>query len=149
MNLELKIPPVIVVIITAVIMLALAQIPMLKLMSSWAVAVLFMLIGGMVIVMAVAQFAKAKTTVNPMNPNDSSQIVAKGIFSVSRNPMYVGMVLILSGLAMGLGSLLAWLMIIGFVLYMTYFQIKPEEQILAEKFGDDYVQYCAKVRRWV
>lgn len=149
MNLELKIPPVLVVIITAVIMLALAQIPMLKLISSWVAAVLFMLIGGMVIVMAVTQFAKAKTTVNPMNPSDSSQIVAKGIFSVSLNPMYVGMVLILSGLAMGLGSLLVWLMIIGFVLYMTYFQIKPEERILAEKFGDDYRQYCAKVRRWV
>lgn len=149
MNLELKIPPVLVVIITTVIMLALAQIPIPRLMSSWVVAVLFMLIGGMVIVIAVTQFAKAKTTVNPMNPNDSSQIVAKGIFSVSRNPMYVGMVLILSWLAMGLGLLLAWLMIIGFVLYMTYFQIKPEERILAEKFGDDYVQYCAKVRRWV
>ena len=149
MNLELKIPPVLVVIITAVIMLALAQISMLKLISSWAAAVLSMLIGGLVIVMAVTQFAKAKTTVNPMNPSDSSQIVAKGIFSVSLNPMYVGMVLILSGLAMGLGSLLAWLMIIGFVLYMTYFQIKPEERILAEKFGDDYRQSCAQVRRWV
>lgn len=149
MNLELKIPPVLVVIITAVIMLALAQIPMLKLISSWVAAVLFMLIGGMVIVMAVTQFTKAKTTVNPMNPNDSSQIVATGIFAISRNPMYVGMALILLGLAMGLGSLLVWLMIIGFVLYMTYFQIKPEERILAEKFGDDYRQYCAQVRRWV
>ncbi len=149
MTLELKVPPPIIAVICALMMVAIAQIPIMQLRSLWVIAIIFILNGLAISGIAFWQFIKAKTTLNPMKPNDSSQIVDTGIFAYSRNPMYLGMALMLYGLAAGLGSLLAFGMVIIFMLYMTYFQIKPEERILAQKFGTDYLQYCAKVRRWI
>lgn len=105
--------------------------------------------GVVVIIMATWQFKQAQTTVNPMNPNQSSRIVDTGIFALSRNPMYLGMTVILMGMALFLGELMSFIWVIGFVLYITKFQIKPEERILAEKFGGEFREYCRKVRRWI
>ncbi len=149
MFLELKIPPALLVIIVAVIMMIQSKLFILPFKSSWLIASGIVLLGIVIIGMAVWQFKKAKTTVNPMTPNQSNKIVNAGIFSVSRNPMYLGMTIILIGMALLFGELISFIWVIGFVLYMTKFQIKPEERILTEKFGDEFKQYCQAVRRWI
>jgi protein-S-isoprenylcysteine O-methyltransferase Ste14 len=94
-------------------------------------------------------FYRAKTTVNPLRPARASALVATGVYRFSRNPMYVGMALVLSGIAVGLGSVVALAGPALFVAFITRFQIIPEERVMATKFGSDYADYCQRVRRWL
>ncbi|MEK7661535.1 MAG: isoprenylcysteine carboxylmethyltransferase family protein, partial [Pseudomonadota bacterium] len=114
------------------------------------------LVGGALMVAALAldiiafwEFRKFKTTVNPINPDKASLIVASGIFSKTRNPMYLGMILLLSGWAILNTSLLGFLLVFGFWAFITRFQIIPEERALSAKFGQGYLDYLSKVRRWI
>jgi len=75
--------------------------------------------------------------------------VRSGLYRVSRNPMYLGMLISLSGWVLWVNSLTAFLLLPLFVFYITRFQIVPEERILLEKFGDDFAQYMREVRRWL
>jgi protein-S-isoprenylcysteine O-methyltransferase Ste14 len=97
----------------------------------------------------VLAFRAHRTTVNPMRPERTRSVVTSGVYQISRNPMYVGMSCMLLGLAVYLSSLLSAFGPVMFVCYITHFQIKPEERVLTRLFGDDYLQYLEKVRRWV
>ncbi|WP_049237534.1 methyltransferase family protein [Moraxella canis] len=149
MSLELKIPPVILMVIVAIVMTVQAQFSIMPFRLPWLIAGGIAILGCGIIGMAVWQFQQAKTTVNPLNPNQSRQIVNTGIFAISRNPMYAGMAVILISVAVFLGEFSVFIWVAGFILYMTRFQIKPEERILTKNFGDDYTRYCKKVRRWI
>jgi len=94
-------------------------------------------------------FQKAKTTFNPLKPDAASSLVASGIYRVSRNPMYVGFLLVLTGWAMWLSHPLPFLFLPIFVGYMNRFQISPEERVLSAKFGEEYDTYKQSVRRWL
>jgi len=97
----------------------------------------------------VVSFRKAKTTVNPLKPETATALVNSGIYVISRNPMYVGLALFLLAWAVYLSSLWASIGVVGFVLYMNHFQIEPEELALKEIFGSEFIDYQAKVRRWL
>lgn len=97
----------------------------------------------------VISFRRAQTTVNPIHPEKTSALVRSGVYAVTRNPMYLGSVLILVAWAVFLSSALALLGPIAFVFYMNRFQIRPEERILASLFGASYAEYCSRVRRWI
>ncbi len=112
-------------------------------------AVIFAATGFVISFAAMREFRRAQTTVNPMAPEQASQLVKEGIFQLSRNPMYVGLAFILTGGAIWFGSLLNALVVVFYVFYITEFQIKPEEQAMAKNFGSEYEDYCAKVRRWL
>lgn len=114
------------------------------------------ILSGMLIVVglsfeifAFSAFRRAKTTVNPLKPENASRLVVTGLYRYTRNPMYLGMLLLLCGLAIGFGNILGILALIAFVLSMNIFQIKPEERALTETFGATYVDYCKQVRRWI
>ena len=94
-------------------------------------------------------FHKARTTINPLDPSQATHFVSKGIYLLSRNPMYVGLVCCLIAWAIWLSYLLTWIGIPLFIAYMTRFQIIPEERALRMKFGKEYENYCLKVRRWL
>lgn len=94
------------------------------------------------------QFFKAKTTVDPGKPHKAATLVTTGIFNYSRNPMYLGMLLILLSWGLWLGNAFNTLLAAGFVYYMNYFQIKPEEEALLHMFGKQFQRYCLDVRRW-
>jgi len=98
---------------------------------------------------AVLQFRKAQTTINPVNPESSSSLVATGIFSKTRNPMYLGVLLILTAWAIYLANPFTVIGLVVFVLYITRFQIIPEERVLTGIFGKDFKDYCSRVRRWI
>ena len=150
--LALKVPPVAQVIITAAAMYGVSKmVPALtfSLNGSTALAVGLGVMGMSLGVMGVTQFRIAQTTPNPQALEKVSSLVTSGIYRYSRNPMYLGLVLSLLGWAFYLSHFLAFVLLPVFILYMTRFQIQPEEQMMARKFGKTYQAYLNKVRRWI
>ena len=99
-------------------------------------------------VLALIQFYRARTSVNPHHPERSSKLVTSGIYQFSRNPMYLALLMLLLAFGLRLGNAFNTLTAAGFVYYMNAFQIKPEEKQLLKTFGAAYKQYCSMVRRW-
>lgn len=151
-QLERKIPPVAVFIILAVIInylsrcIHLATLPLP--LPGWVFAICFLLAGG-IGVAGVYEFRKADTTVNPVKVDRASSVVDSGIFSYTRNPMYLALFLLLFGYAYWHQNLLGLGTSFGFILYMNRFQIQPEEQALERLFGEEYLDYKQRVRRWI
>ncbi len=100
-------------------------------------------------VAGVVSFRLAKTTVNPLKPDTASSLVASGIYRVTRNPMYLGALIVLFAWAAFLANALALILVPTFVLYLNRFQIIPEEKALTTRFGPEFAAYCTKVRRWI
>ena len=153
-TLELRIPPVVVVLAVAALMWLVARLaPELVVDiprgTRRLIFVLLAIGGALFAVAGVWSFRRAKTTVNPTQPEASSSVVTSGVYRFSRNPMYLGMLLGLVGWAIYLSSALAFLGPIIFVVYMNRFQIGPEERMLSTKFGDEYQHYRQSVRRWL
>ena len=113
------------------------------------VAWVFAFLGVTVSALGILEFRRAKTTANPTRPGSSSSLVTHGVYQYTRNPMYLGFLLVLLGWATATGNLLAFLFLPAFVLYMNKFQITPEERALAGIFGDEFMRYCSLVRRWI
>jgi len=98
----------------------------------------------------VSRFLQRKTTVNPLKPDDASSLVIEGPYRFTRNPMYLGLALLLAAWSFYLGAVLPGALVIGAVVwYLTVFQIKPEERALEAKFADEYRAYLSSVRRWI
>jgi len=104
--------------------------------------------GFLIMAIALFQFSRVKTTTNPLNPDKASTLVTRGIFNYTRNPMYLGMLLLLIAFGLKLGNAFNTILAAGFVYYMNHFQIKHEEDALTKKFGKEYKLYCKAVRRW-
>ncbi|MEL7488854.1 MAG: isoprenylcysteine carboxylmethyltransferase family protein, partial [Pseudomonadota bacterium] len=98
---------------------------------------------------SVAAFFRRKTTVNPLAPGKASALVVDGFYRFTRNPMYLGMLILLSGWAVHLGSFINVFIAALFVVALTHLQIKPEERALSKRFGEDYEAYRKRVRRWL
>ena len=110
---------------------------------------LFISVGITVAISGVLEFIKFKTTVDPLHPGKSKTIVQSGVYAFTRNPMYLGMLLVLLGWADFLDSLNAFAGAVFFFLYIDRFQIRPEETILSANFGEAYLNYLSEVRRWL
>ena len=98
---------------------------------------------------SIRSFFQVRTTVNPVNLDKVSKLVTTGLYQISRNPMYLGLALILSGWGILLGNIINLIMFCLFILLMNILQIKPEEAVLSEKFGAEYQMYRQSVRRWI
>ena len=103
--------------------------------------------GALVAAFAIGQFRKVDTPTDPHGR--ATRLVTGGPYAYSRNPIYLGMVLILIGLALRLGSFSPWLVIPVFGWVLVHYFIAKEEARLAEQFGADYEAYRARVRRWL
>lgn len=152
MNLTLKIPPAVVTLIVAAAMWWTDQ----YLVFGWAefgqsiwLSFIFMGLGGVFGLMGLVAFYRKSTSIDPHKPSKASSLVTDGIYSISRNPMYVGLLAILLGYGFYLGNVLAVALTPLFVGYMNWYQIIPEERVMEEKFGDDYLDYKSSVRRWL
>ena len=116
--------------------------------SAQIVLVLVLFAGGLAIVLAaMGRFARAGTRVEPWAP--SSAIVSDGIYRHTRNPMYVGMALVMLGLALIIGSPMSLAMVGVALLIVDRFVIRREEAYLEAKFGEEYRAYRNRVRRWL
>lgn len=149
--LELRIPPVALVVIFAAAMAALAYAAPAEILvpGKLLVAVVLVLAGALVSLAGVVAFRRQKTTVNPFTPEQSSSLVGAGIYRFSRNPMYLGFFLALLGWCFYLANWASALLLPVFVAYMNKFQIQPEERALSERFGPEFVAYSRSVRRWL
>lgn len=151
-RLELLIPPPVIMLATGVLMWVFS-----KLLSGFAFPWLHSgawgataaLLGLAISLSGVAAFKHARTTVDPRRPTEATTLVTSGIYRYSRNPMYLGVLLVLIGWALFLGNLLSALLIVGFALYINRYQILPEERLLQEKFDADFIAYKDKVRRCI
>ena len=114
-----------------------------------ALAAAVVLGGGLIALAGVLEFHRAHTTVNPMAPQKASALVTSGVYRITRNPMYLGMLLVLAGWAVWLGNAAAFVGLPLFVAVLNLLQIAPEERVLRERFGDAFTRYAARVRRWI
>ncbi|MCG3202545.1 MAG: hypothetical protein NFCOHLIN_02428 [Gammaproteobacteria bacterium] len=151
-SLELRIPPPLIALSCAGLMwLVAAGTPS----ASWPAAGRHVLAGmlaaaGVCVSMSgVATFRRAGTTVNPHRPRAATSLVTGGIYRYTRNPMYLGLLMVLLGWGIFLANGPAVLLIAGFVLYIGRFQIAPEERALSDLFGPEYEAYRDRVRRWL
>lgn len=150
--LELKVPPVAISAITAAAMwLAATLTPSMAFALPWRITLAVVLAGagGALAIAGVLAFRKAKTTVSPMEPEATSSVVTSGVYGMSRNPMYVGILFTLASWAVFLANALPFAFLPAFVLYLNRFQIGPEEQMLSARFGHEYATYLRSVRRWL
>ena len=150
--LEFKVPPVALTLLFALIMwLTSTYEAPLPFPLPWRRAIAFSVCcAGLVIGLGgVVAFRRAKTTVNPITPEATTTIVTSGLYRFSRNPMYLGLLLVLIGWAIFLSNLLAFALLPLFVLYMNRFQIIPEERVLSSKFAHQFRAYKKTVRRWI
>jgi len=151
-TLELRIPPVIQVFIVGSLMWTLeVALPSLgfTLPASPLLALAFAAVGVTFALLGVLEFRSAGTTVDPREPDQSVSLVDRGVYRVSRNPMYVGFLLVLIAWGIFLGNLASLSLLPTFVIYMNRYQIVPEERHMRAKFGEAYRHYEARVRRWV
>ena len=147
---SLRIPPVAQFFACAFLAWGLARLlPQLSLGSSvWIYAGFgFIAAGAILLALAVLAFVRARTTVNPLSPEQAETLVTSGLYRFSRNPMYLAMALILIGGAFALGNIAALLAPAIFVTIMTLFQIKPEERALESNFGEAFTHYRRQTRR--
>ena len=150
MRLRNKIPPPIVTLTFILLSFWLANyLPKLAFNYQGLSSLLMILIGLTIIVIGVKTFNNSDTTINPLNPSEASHLVTEGVFSYTRNPMYLGMVIILLGVSIYNGVYIGIIILPCFIFYITEFQIKPEEKAMEEIFAGDYTDYLKRVRRWL
>jgi protein-S-isoprenylcysteine O-methyltransferase Ste14 len=101
------------------------------------------------VVLGMLAFRRAKTTINPVNIGAASSIVTSGVYRYTRNPMYVGLALMLVSWAVHIAVPFTLVGPVVFMLFITRFQIIPEERVLTSKFGGEYRKYQERVRRWL
>jgi protein-S-isoprenylcysteine O-methyltransferase Ste14 len=151
-NMKVKIPPLLLMLLIATVMYLLAS--MLPRVDSQGRAALYMsavvlVLGVVIALLAVREFKRVDTTVDPIRIQNASNLVSSGVYRISRNPMYLSFAIILLSLVIYLQSPLLLFGVVFLVVYITKHQIRPEEQFLRNKFGEQYENYARKVRRWL
>ena len=149
--LETRIPPPVVALVVLLLMWNLAAWLPGPPAPGWQVsaALALVAIGATFDLAALWAFHRARTTINPMKPQATTHLVTSGVYRLTRNPMYLGLLLFLSAAVVYLWSLWAVLGPLAFVAYITRFQIGPEERAMQVRFGAEFTAYCARVRRWL
>ena len=150
---HLKIPPVVIAIMAIIMMVIITKtLPQFSFALPYKliIAVVVAALGITIAAAGVKSFRRLETTVNPTKPDTASTLAVDGIYRRTRNPMYLGVLLFLTACGIYSANLVAFVAgPLAFFVYMNAFQIKPEEDALTLIFGDDFIQYKARVRRWL
>ena len=146
----IKIPPPILILILATSNYFFQnQFEIIYLPNKHSISILILLVGTIILINPVFKFIKSKTTVNPVKFVNVNKLVTSGIYKYSRNPMYLGMILILISTSIFYLNYYSMLTPFIFYFWINRFQIKREEIFLEKKFGKEYVSYKSKTRRWI
>ena len=147
---EAKIPPPVVTLVFGLSIYFSREIfQAVEIKYSSYIGILLLVLGLAILISAVRLFRKDKTTVNPLSPEQATKLVTDGIFKYSRNPMYLGMVFILSSMAVFFNLIGGIILIALFFFYITKFQIIPEEKAMSNLFSQDFNKYKQATRRWI
>ncbi len=151
-NLELRFPPPLIALTMLPLMWLLSHVlprPEALSQETLPAALGLAILGFSCAATGAVQFKKAQTTVNPRRPEQTSTLVTQGIYRITRNPMYLGLALLLAGWSACLGSVVSLAGPVAFVVYITRYQIGAEERMLLSKFGEEFENYRSSVRRWI
>ena len=147
---ETKIPPPLVTLVFGMsIYFSREMFPVIEVQYSFYFGIFLLLSGFLILVSAVRLFRKDKTTVNPLSPEQATKLVTDGIFKYSRNPMYLGMAFVLGSIAVFFNLIGGIILIALFCVYITKFQIIPEERAMRDLFSHDFEKYIKSTRRWI
>lgn len=150
--LEHRIPPPVIDATFALAMWATARL-LPGLSADWpgriALSVALASAGVLLALAGVVSFRRHRTTVNPLKPQGASALVSTGVYAFTRNPMYLGMLVVLVAWGLYLSNLAAAVLVPLFVPCLNRLQILPEERVLRAKFGAAFDAYAARVRRWI
>ena len=147
---ETKIPPPIVTLVFGLsIYFSRGIFQVVEIKYSFYFGILLLVLGFVILISAVRLFRKDKTTVNPLSPEQATKLVTDGIFKYSRNPMYLGMALVLGSIAIFFNLIGGIILVALFCAYITKFQILPEERAMRDLFSDDFDKYTKVTRRWI
>lgn len=149
MSLENRIPPPVVALGCGVLIYLLRDHLRVFFPGQVYVAAIILVASFAVMALALREFRRARTTVNPLQPETASALVQRGVFSVSRNPMYLGLLGILVAWTLYLGAIAGIVVLVLFVAWMNRFQIGPEERAMATLFDREFSRYRSRVRRWL
>lgn len=151
-TLDLRIPPPVIAVCCVAIAWVLARFTpgFTYLLPARIPITMILVVAGVSLALSgVIAFRRAKTTPNPHTPEKSTSIVRSGPYRFTRNPMYLGLAFVLLGVCAYLANPLTVIAVAAFIVYLTRFQIMPEERVLLENFGESYAQYTRSVRRWL
>ena len=147
---ETKIPPPIVTsVFGLLIYFSKGIFPVIENQITFYVGILLMFLGFFIFISAVKSFKKSKTTVNPLNPEKATKLVTEKIFKYSRNPMYLGMTIILCSLTLFFNLIGGIIFIALFCNYITKYQIIPEEKVMKNLFSEEFNEYKKATRKWI
>ena len=145
-----KIPPPLVVLILVIsTFFSSKKIDLIQIPFQTSIAIFILSVGILILINPVLKFIKSKTTINPIKFKKVNKLVTSGIYRYSRNPMYLGMLMIVVSSSTFYLNIYSILTPLFFYLWINRFQIKREEVFLTEKFGEDYLSYKKKTRRWI
>ena len=126
-------PPIVTLIFVGILYLSNSLITPFDLAYQSVIGIFLILSGLGILIASVRVFRKVGTTVNPVDPDQASMLVVEGPFTFSRNPMYLGMSEMLIGFGFIFGAWLTLPIVALFMIYITIFQILPEEAVMKEK----------------
>ena len=142
-------PPLIVLILVFSNFLSSKKVDVIPIPNQILVSILILLIGILILIFPVSKFIKSKTTIDPIKFKKVNKLVTSGIYKYSRNPMYLGLLLIVISSSILYLNIYSVVTPIFFYYWINRFQIKREEIFLKEKFGEEYLSYMSKTRRWI
>ena len=142
-------PPILVLILVVSSFLSSKKIDVIHIPHQTLVSILILLIGILILTIPVTMFIKYKTTIDPIEFKKVNKLVTSGIYKYSRNPMYLGLLLIVISSSILYLNIYSVSTPIFFYYWINRFQIQREEIFLTEKFGKEYLSYKTKTRRWI
>lgn len=149
-SIKTKIPPPLVALVFIFLIISTKNsFPKVEIIWGFIIGSISIIFGLIVILSAIILFKKNKTTISPLNPSNATKLIVHGLYNFSRNPMYLGLLLVLSGISIIQNPIGGLLFVSSFILYLNHFQIIPEENAMLDLFKDDFLKYKENVRRWI
>ena len=146
----LKIPPPVLVLILVVSnYFSSKKIDLILLPNQNLISFIILLTGVLILTNPILKFIKSKTTIDPIKFKKVNKLITSGIYKYSRNPMYLGLLMIVTSTSIFYLNIFTITTPIFFICWINRFQIKREEIFLTEKFGKEYISYSTKTRRWI
>ena len=142
-------PPILVLILVVSSFLSSKKIDVIHIPNQTLISILILLIGILILIIPVSKFIKSKTTIDPIKFKKVNKLVTSGIYKYSRNPMYLGLLLIIISSSILYLNIYSVTTPMIFYYWINRFQIKREEIFLTEKFGKEYLLYMTRTRRWI
>ena len=146
----LKIPPPLLVMILIIFnYFSFKKIDLILIPNQNLISLIIFLIGVLILINPIFKFIKSKTTIDPIKFKKVNKLITSGIYKYSRNPMYLGLLMIVISTSILYLNILSITTPFLFYFWINRFQIKREEIFLTEKFGKEYLSYKTKTRRWI